>query len=812
MYEQKVPGEDGTELVQLTPALAAQCGYSMQTDPRGYPKLLASLQSCFTHNMNDEQFLATVQFTVHGLPASPQTAFTASKSCSHTWVSREVVCAANFMEVSVRNLLPDHSIQTQDKMEAFDTQLTLWKIIVFTPEEKSFQPKELQAMGYGVQTSSTRLVMRSPYNMAETYSQDVAGIPMEVFKTVTLYRDRWMMTAVDVAAACPTGGVDFSGDMIIWRFPRQVSPLVSSEDFEILELYLEIDGVRLDTSELATTKYSVSITDLHIIVEILVGAPGGYYKSHVLQDQYHICYTIEPWLELLWMEGTDQTRYKVFFPMKTPLMITAPYVVDNTVAEQRVFDVMLGNFLPDVELLNIRFDTEVLAAAEANARGFNIHENRLQNGSKIFILQVPFSDPVVKKSSTSPEVTVYTLSVIFGLLILPEKQAFSHPAVVQAALKDVVLPTVSGTCDQRNYYIALKYGSKGPNFETIVGKRILTPELAEQYSYHENGTHFTLIIPAMSPDVVFEHFPPDCFPNGTVTAWVPRLSSAPILNPEALTLRDDSCKPSYTDDHFVYFVFSVSSCGTSRKFYDNIMVYENEVNWESGINKQTQTPEEHWYRLAISCHYAVSTTQTLAFHTGPHVTEPHADAGKGELLARMRLSQDGTFSQFYSDEDYPVLRFRSQPLFFEVELMQSADPRVAIVLKDCWATGNDDRTSKPRWNLIADGCENLKDPDHAVIHPVVADARVQLPTHHKRFEIKTFSFDVKEGSLNDPIFAHCDVAICDSESPDALCSSQCVDHQQMGSSDHKRVRRKMDSSELVSEQHVSSGPIILMGS
>lgn len=69
-----------------------------------------------------------------------------------------------------------------------------------------------------------------------------------------------------------------------------------------------------------------------------------------------------------------------------------------TDVDKRLFDVLLGPFLYDVELVNITFTAGVLTVAEANVRGFNIQEQRFQNGSKAFRLQVPFSDSFVLKT------------------------------------------------------------------------------------------------------------------------------------------------------------------------------------------------------------------------------------------------------------------------------------------------------------------------------------------------------------------------------------------------------------------------------
>ena len=69
----------------------------------------------------------------------------------------------------------------------------------------------------------------------------------------------------------------------------------------------------------------------------------------------------------------------------------------DTVHEQSVFDILLGIFLHDVELMNITFTTRVLTVAECNARGFDVQEHHFANGSKTFSIRVPFSDELVLK-------------------------------------------------------------------------------------------------------------------------------------------------------------------------------------------------------------------------------------------------------------------------------------------------------------------------------------------------------------------------------------------------------------------------------
>lgn len=75
-----------------------------------------------------------------------------------------------------------------------------------------------------------------------------------------------------------TGSVSFTPDLISWFLPRHVDPLISSQQFKLLEVHVGVDGERLDAAEMAARRYSLSVTDLHVVVEIPVGAVGGHFK------------------------------------------------------------------------------------------------------------------------------------------------------------------------------------------------------------------------------------------------------------------------------------------------------------------------------------------------------------------------------------------------------------------------------------------------------------------------------------------------------------------------------------------------------
>ncbi|XP_039455438.1 zona pellucida protein AX 1 [Oreochromis aureus] len=845
---------NGTQRVLLTPSLAAQCGYSMESDPWGNTRIYTSLMGCFVDNKDDATFKIGLKLQMYSQRPSDVVTHDVSQTCSYTrWAPKEVLCDRNYMEVS--NYLMKSNPQTkrpaQDQnvdsnlLEDSGASHGIWKMTFFTPEPVVMVPREAEQAGYSAMTTSTRLIMRSPYNTPETFSEDVAGIPMEVFKVSVYNKAESGLGIVNLAAACPTGGVLFTESVISWYIPRRMTPLMDGT-FRIVEMHMGINGQRLDRSQMAARGYTLSTTDFHIVAEIPVGSPDGYYKSHAPEYQYHVTYTVEPMLEVLWRaDGTqNDIKYKVLFPITTPLMPRPPHAEDYTVPEDGLFSVRLGSFLHDVELKNITFFTGVLTVEESNARGLIVQEHIYTNGTKGFSLQVAFDADVVLKTNPEPLVTTYSLPLTFGLLILPEGTSFAHEVTLQASLQDVVLPALTGTCDQKHFYIRVKYGSQGRNFETTVGTRQLTPELAKAYKLQENRTHLHLRVPYTAQDSNFElvssvsiqarldivlwepnnqwvlgdlslacSFPlmtTKCYPNGTITAVAVKLESVPSLVPSQLTLKDRSCRPVFSDDRFARFSFSADSCGTSRTFFDNYMLYQNEISLYHKVTAKT-SPAEPEYRQTIYCYYMVNKTQTVAFSHKPRSYDPRAEIGTGLLMVQMRLARDAAYEHFYQAQDYPLKKYLRDPLFFEVVLMQSTDPQLELIVENCWATRQEDRTSVPRWDIIVNSCENRDDTHVTVFHPVMDN--VAMPSHVKRFSMRMFTFTNDNEVLRDQIYVHCDAVICNTNGPpDGICRGQCVHPTGAKGTKFqglKGAKREQRSTESAHQWQLSSGPILL---
>uniref|UniRef100_A0A672H231 Zona pellucida protein AX 2 n=1 Tax=Salarias fasciatus TaxID=181472 RepID=A0A672H231_SALFA len=563
--------------------------------------------------------------------------------------------------------------------------------------------------------------------------------------------------------------VSFTSNLITWYLPRHIDPLISSGQFQLLEVHMGVDGQRLTPSEVQARRYSISVSDVHIVIDIPLGAAGGFFKVSDEPTYMNIFFSVLISI-LLWTEdaGHEHTRYKVLFPITTPLIPQPPKVIDNTVPEQQVFKLVLGHFAPDVALVNITFPTGVLSLEECIVRGFKVLEHLSPNGTfKAFTLEVPFTDPVVLQMVRNPP------------------------------------PSVVGSCDNLNFYILVKYGTQGPNFQTIVGKQVLTQELAKDYGFWENETHFSLVVPFSAPAVVIEAIQStslrsrldvvlknpetnvhiqefalacnffsvltECFSNGTMTAIALKLESVPTLNPALLTLRDPSCGPVHSNDRYAYFVFTANSCGTTRKVPSRRPTERERLH----IKRMTASSLVFSSRLKVSCYYDINTTHAVSFHTRPRRSEPFAENAKGQHQVELRLALGERRPRV---EDYPISKPLLQPLYFEVALIKAANPKVSLELENCWGTLNEDRTSQPRWNLIINGCPNPVDPYQVIFHPVWPDARVQHPSLYKRFEVKMFAFAEDQDNLSGQVLSS-RIKLTSVFNDQHVCNGQCPNPQ-----------------------------------
>ncbi|XP_014457086.1 uncharacterized protein LOC102558415 [Alligator mississippiensis] len=829
---------------EIDEALASQCGYTIVYYYWGTIEFRASILSCYSH-IEGDVFTVTVQIKVATNP-DMKNAATHSKTVSclyDSWHPRELICETNYMEVSVRRKVPQimpEMIEDEPEdwalafPEAREGAASLWQIVFHLPAgKKALLVSDAQDAGYGLNTTDTRILLRVPSNAAEAQLVKVQGVTFSAVRSSTFYKQRWMIFMVDTAVACPIDGVDYTNDTITWSVPKNVHPLsAGATGFEDVFIEVGVDLHKLSPTEIASRKYVVLNDSDVITIKIPIGAEGGYYKTHVNDGEHGTKYIINMILEHQWQDNRwGVTKHTIIKKIETPFKHMQLNLVNNTNYNIRLVNVTIGIFLPDVELVNFTTETTTVSVPEAFQYGYEIYETTYPNGTKSYIIEAAFDVPSIKKEYMTEDSRIYTLNVTLGFIIYPTSQTFAVPVIIVSVVKDAVLPSARGFCDGENLYLTVIRGNVDQNWLPFISNLYLSPEAAQKHNYglNDNGTHFTVRVPLHAPHVLYEDIHPsgimtsfhlimkddnslavmrdfsiscrfsakeliDCQSNGTMTVTAIKLAGIEDLDTSLFHLRDRQCKPALVTERAATFIFNVNSCGTTRKFENTVMTYENDVLY---FRPDSNVPA---YKLKCICQYMINETILVQYGVKNNPA-PSIEPGFGSLALIFRLFKERTYSDAYKEVDYPVAKFLKEALYFEVELLNSEDPQLELQLEDCWSTNSQDGSSHPQWAIITNGCENSEDSYQTIFHNVYHNSRIKFPKHLKRFEVKMFTFIQDTKVLLEQLYFHCRVIICDARQPtsDFLCARRCIPRR-------KRLDRSVETR---MHGHVASGAVIL---
>ncbi|XP_069462026.1 uncharacterized protein [Ambystoma mexicanum] len=823
---------------EVTRTLATKCGYTITRDFWGNIEFRASIISCYSQIVDESSYSLTVKLDVSSTMAASVSYIQILTCPFYPWSAREILCETNYMEVSVVRTVPLASEgyigdQPEDWAAAFPDAVSgeafVWQIVFRLPSRRKTMPlKAAQDAGYGINTTNSRIVLRAAYNATETTVESIESVDFSVLRTTTYYKQRWMLFMIDTAVACPVDDVKYTAAAILWSIPRTIPPLLAgANNIQASSGMFGIDLQALSDGDLRN-RFVIQNDSRATTIQIPVGEPSGYYKSHVVNGKHGITYSISIFLQNQWTDDKwGQTRQTIVKDLTTPFMPRPPIVTNNTIPATRVFNVSVGTFLPDVVLQFVTIGITTLSVAQANARGYVVSEFRYANGSASYTLKVPFDDPSIHLQVIG-SFRVYTLNATFGFKVIPENRPFSVPVEI-VAVQDIVLPSTTGYCDDSYLHLVVRRGNVDEDWAPYVGNLLLNSQSAEMHGFLllDNGTHFEIKVQRASPLVTYEvrtraiavtipislkdragntrsnfsiacnykiQDKMDCLLNGTIVITAVRNALVQGMDLSKLVLRDRSCKPTVLTDLSATFVFNANTCGTTSRFTGSTMTYENNVlYYSSGVAAAI-------YNMTISCNYGINGTALLSFRA-EDIPLPTAEHGFGSLALVMRLSKDPSYVNFYSAQEYPVLKYLQEPLYFEVEIQYTQDPQIELFLHDCWATSSADRFGTPKWDIVVNSCPNTADHYETIFHPVTMDSRVRLPSHLKRFEVKTFTF---RQNAKGQIYFHCSVVICNSALPlsDLLCRRLCIP-------DRQRIGRSVDAH-LDVHGYVSSGMVQIL--
>ncbi|XP_058867635.1 uncharacterized protein LOC117962847 [Acipenser ruthenus] len=440
---------DRSGVYPLNDSYAAACGFTYSFNLPGDLIFRASFLACHVESVNDVSYALQYHF-VRLDSLGRETVYPFSLSCSmeSPWNPREIVCEDNYMEVSVRMNVP---VIAQEGLEKEDWEaalsiaqgavMSVWQVVFHQTgmPPKTMTAEDTRSAGYLVNSTSSRVIFRSPYGMPMSEVLLVSGIPVEAIRATVFYKQRWMLLLVDTSAACAKNPSVFNGTYLSWVTPRLITPLVlHPTKFLDKRITMGVEGRVLDEVAATSRGYQLLVNGTAVEIRIPFGAVGGYRKSHVIDNKYNQVYEIDLFLEHQWADDLwEVTQHRSFKPARSPYLPETPYVVNNTIPSEKGFTVTLGNFKPDVELKNLTLNGVPLTLPEAQNRGVKISEVQHPNGTKDFVLKVPFDNPLVSVEYIGALIRRYTLNINYTLNIVPQNEPYFHPAAIVCDVKDV---------------------------------------------------------------------------------------------------------------------------------------------------------------------------------------------------------------------------------------------------------------------------------------------------------------------------------------------------------------------------------------
>ncbi|XP_041088078.1 uncharacterized protein LOC121302290 [Polyodon spathula] len=854
---------DGNAIHSLNDSYAASCGFTYSFNLPGDLIFRASFLACHVQSMNDVSYVLQYRF-VRMDSLGRETVYPFSLSCSteSPWNPREVVCEENYMEVSVRKNVPviaQEGLAKEDWEAALsiaeEAVMSVWQVVFHQTgmPPKTMNATDARTAGYFVNSTASRVLFRSPYGMPKSEVVMVAGIPVEAIRATVFYKQRWMLLLVDTSAACAKNPSVFDGTYLSWVTPRLLSPLVlHPTQFLDKQIKMGVEGRPLDEITATSRGYQLLVNSTAVKISIPFGAVGGYLKSHVIDNKYNQMYAIDLFLEHQWADDLwEVTQHRSFKPVRSPYRPETPYVVNNTIPSEKGFTVTLGNFKPDVELRNVTINGVPLTLPEAENRGVKIIEVKHPNGTKDFVLKVPFANPLIPEQYIGDNYRRYPLNINYTLNIIPVNETYFHPAMIVCDVQDVVYPDVKSICTNTSIVFEVTAGNMDYQWELCIGEEPLTPELAALRGYtmtsrptirielplfsigyiYEDITLRGLVgkvvlilrdMKSLKEEARFEQrcpFPTKemlvCMPNGVMSVMVVPMAPVPTVDLAKTTLLDQNCRPTEAASNRALFTFRVNTCGTRSKIDNNYLVYENEVIYSQELfpaNAPIITRDSE-YRLTIRCRYPVSDSRKI-FAERKLVPPPGSFSAKGQgtlqfqfthysgdkrtrdvLNLQARLARDVSYSQFYSA--FPVSQSLLEPLFLQVELLNPHSLADHLILQDCWATLTPELDASPQWDLVTDSCLVTTDSYRTLFHPVPASTLTKASLQRLEVQAQQSS---KDPAFWRQVYFHCMAVVCDPNLEDT-CNKTCVPGEE-------RSTRSVDRYSQI-RGYASAGPVQL---
>ncbi|NWT90835.1 ZP4 protein, partial [Lanius ludovicianus] len=300
-----------------------------------------------------------------------------------------------------------------------------------------------------------------------------------------------------------------------------------------------------------------------------------------------------------------------------------------------------------------------------------------------------------------------------------------------------------------------------------------------------------------------------CTPDGQFSIAVSRDVTLPPVALDSVQLASGhitGCVPVLQNKAFVVYQFPLSACGTTFQVTGDQAIYENELVASRDVKTGSlgSVTRDSVFRLHVRCSYPISgssiplSVQVFTLPPLPAVSQT------GPLSLELRVATDGSYTSYYTDSDYPVVKTLRDPVYAEVKLLQRTDPDLILVLHHCWATPSTDPQQQLQWPILVDGCPYAGDNYQTQLMPQSFTSGLLFSSHYQRFTLYTFTFvdSASREKLSGLVYLHCSASVCH-RSVRESCTTTCP----------ARARGKRSAEYPFQEgtSHVSSkGPVIFL--
>ncbi|XP_078524789.1 uncharacterized protein LOC144797860 [Lissotriton helveticus] len=637
-------------------AVASQCGFTITSDLDEHLEIRMSYFACPVQSSDDSRFNVSLQFLV-SFP-SGVVSYDIAMNCllSVPWSPREMVCEENYVEVSVTRIVP----RTFDGENLLLGSQSSWPVVLTQDWYIDFQFRNgtvltvnstaAVKMGYEVRTTTTRVMLRSPYNTPQSQITLVQELPLEVTISTMSYKQPWVILIVDTTTACPVGPPFFTPTSLTWLTPAVLQPIVLDlKNYNDNGPTMGVNGKLISAKTVQQNGYQLSMNATAVGITVPIGAPGGTFKSDIQNNTYGTAYTIHLLLERIWSGlRSDVTRYIAYKSITTPFQPHPLFIIDYTIPELQYFNICLGNFPPDVSVSTLNIHGQIWTPDKAADRGFQLTTVTNSNGTSSIFLLVPFPDPLVEKTVLPGYEREYKLYVTVTLVLAPSNKTITITAVVPAKLQDIIPPVYKGICGVNRLIMDMTFGSMDLYWLPYIRDLPLTEELSRSYIVAVNSSVFHLEVPVPAIGLVYEEvtlkttavrldfslkdnktletmssfsvackFPTGrmlaCLPNGTMIATALSEDVLPELDARRTRLRDPDCLPTEANSSMALFHISSHTCATTRMFDGMYLVNENAILFDREVIpvEKPVISRDPEYKLTIRCRYPVSQTKRV---------------------------------------------------------------------------------------------------------------------------------------------------------------------------------------------------------